>query len=258
MELDLTRLEWSVSRTFDDSWDAVFRLPYLIKDQTAITLFSDSVGENDRAAARRNGRIHHRTETYSGFSDAELSVGWRRKDLLVEDSVFRVSAGITLPFGDTEANPWVLGDAGLEHLHIQFGNGTVDPVIDCYFGLPLAKHWAVSLFTRGRFPLYENGEGYRGSLEATAIPRLTWLPTPKFSLSAGLSADYFGYSYWSGKRDENSGQFTLNATVGAGVKITDALTASVSALFPVVTQSFSEEDSLDPAPAFSVSLGFQF
>ncbi|MFN0129976.1 MAG: hypothetical protein ACKV19_25205 [Verrucomicrobiales bacterium] len=256
--MDLTRFEFSLSRTFNDTWDAVLRVPYFIKDQTAETVFPKGISEQDKAAAIRSGYAHHRTETYEGFSDLELSVGWRKTNLLWEGSVFRFSLGLTIPVGDTEDDPLVAGDAGLEHLHIQFGNGTFDPLIDFYYGLPLNERFAVSLFGRGRFPFYENDQGYQGSVEGTLGPRLTWLPHKRFSFSAGVTASYFGYSEWNATRDPNSGQFALNASLGVGAKITDSITASFNALLPVYTKTFAGEDALDPAPTFSLSAGWTF
>ena len=258
VEMDLTRFEFSLSRTFNDTWDAVLRVPYFIKDQTAETVFPKNISEEDKAAAIRSGYAHHRTETYEGFSDLELSVGWRKTSFLLEGSVFRFSLGLTIPAGDTEDDPLVAGDAGLEHLHIQFGNGTFDPLLDFYFGLPLNERFAVSLFGRGRFPFYENDQGYQGSIEGTLGPRITWLPHKRLSFSAGMTGSYYGYSEWSARRDPNSGQFALNASLGVGVKITDFVTGSFNALLPVYTKTFAGEDALDPAPTFSLSAGWTF
>lgn len=258
VELDLTRIEFSLSRTFDDTWDAVLRVPYFIKDQTAKTVFPEPISAEDRAAAIRSGYSHHRTETYEGFSDLEVSVGWRTRSFLLEGSVFRFSLGFTIPVGDTEDDPLVAGEAGLEHLHVQFGNGTVDPLVDFYFGLPLNERFAVSLFGRGRFPLYENDQGYRGSVEGLLAPRISWLPHKRLSFSAGLTASYYAYSEWSGQRDPNSGQFNLDASLGAGVKVTNQVTASFNAQLPLHTRAFSGEDTLEPAPTFSLSMGWNF
>jgi len=258
VDLNLTRYELSISRTFNDTWDAAIRLPWFIKDQTATTEFFGDVSAEDRDAALRNGFIHHRTGTYRGFSDAELSVGCRKRGLFDVAAVARISLGVTLPFGSTEPDPWVLGDAGLVHEHIQFGNGTFDPVVDAYLGVPLNEKWGFSVYAKGRFPFYENSHGYRGSFEGTLIPRITWLPTKKMSISAGLAANYYGYSYWSGRRDENSGQFTLNATLSAGMKLSESVTASIGTLLPLYTKSYGVGDALDPAPVFTWSLARQF
>jgi hypothetical protein len=107
---------------------------------------------------------------------------------------------------------------GTEHLHIQFGNGTVDPLLDAYLGIPISKHWAASLYNRVRVPVYENAHGYCGSIEATLMPSLTWLPTKKLSLATGVSASYFGHSYWSGRQDPNRGQTLANWLFNLGYK----------------------------------------
>ncbi len=258
VELDLTRYEASLSRTFNDTWDAVIRIPYFVKDQTADVLFPNGGSAEDRAAAIRSGYAHHRTAVYEGFADIEATAGWRKRDLLGEGTIFRFSFGLALPVGDTQNDPLTAGDLGQQHLHIQFGNGTFDPLLDCYLGIPLSEKWALSLYGRGRFPIYENSKGYRGSIEGSLIPRVTYLPNKKLSLSAGLSADYYGYSEWNGRRDPNSGQFTLNASLGAGYKFSERFTASLNLLLPLYTDTFSGEDALDPAPTFSISTAWTF
>ncbi len=259
VELDLTRYELGISRTFDETWDAFLRIPYFIKDQTATVVFEDGTSAADRAAAIRSGNSHHRTQTYEGFSDFELGVGWRRRGLLLDDSVFRFSFGLALPVGDYETDdPLAAGDRGQDHLHIQFGNGTFDPILDAYFGFPLTKKLGLSFYAKGRFPLYENDAGFQGSIEGTFIPRLTYLATKKLSFSAGLAANYYGYSEWNGRRDPNSGQFATNAALSVGYKFSEKFTASVSALLPVYTKTFSGEDSLDPSPTFTLSAAWSF
>ena len=116
VELDLTRYELGISRTFDETWDAFLHIPYFVKDQKADVLFENGTSQADRDAAILSGSYHHRTETYEGFSDFEFGVGWRKRDILGEDSVFRFSLGVTLPVGDYEKNdPLAAGDEGLHH-----------------------------------------------------------------------------------------------------------------------------------------------
>jgi len=261
VELDLTRIELALSYTFDDVWDTALRVPYLIRDQTASVRFSGDASAADREAARRNGEIHHRTETYEGFADLEWTFGWRKRDVgwLGEGSVLRLGFGTTLPIGATEEDPWVLGDAGNEHLHIQFGNGTFDPVLDLYCSKPITDQLAWSVYGKARLPLYRNSHGYRGAPEITLSPRLNWLPNKKLSVSGGVTGMYFGYSDWEETgRDRNSGQFNVLAGVSMGYKVTDKVTASFSTLVPIYTDSFSSEDTMDPAPTFSLSIARSF
>ena len=258
VELNLLRYEVGLSRSINETWDMALRVPYFVKEQTASTSFPSGGSAADRAAANRNSQIHHRNETYEGIGDPEFTVGWRKAGLFGDKSIFRFSLGLTIPLGDTEEDPWVLGDAGKIHLHQQFGNGTFDPIADIYLGKPINARWAWNIYAKGRLPVYKNSHGYRGSPEALVAPRLTYLVNPKLSVSAGATAQYFGYSEWDSGRDRNSGQFSTNASIGFGYKINDKLTASFTTLLPIYTESFSDEDALDPAPTFSLSLGYSF
>ena len=56
--------------------------------------------------------------------------GFKKRDLFKDGSILRLGMGLALPSGRTESDPWILGDSGKKHLHIQFGNGTVDPLLN--------------------------------------------------------------------------------------------------------------------------------
>lgn len=261
VELDLVRFELGISRTLSASHDLALRVPYLIRDQHASIGFDGGASSGERDAAQKNADIHHRTETYEGFADPELTMGWRATEipLLGKRSVLRVSFGSSIPVGETEEDPWLLGDGGREHLHIQFGNGTFDPLLDVYVGAPINATLAWSIYGKSRLPLFRNDEGYRGAPELSVSPRLTWLPIRTMSVSGGVNALYFGYSDWEETgRDRNSGQYSFLASASLGYKVTDNMTASVNALLPIYTDSFSSEDTLDLAPTFSLSLGYSF
>lgn len=259
IEIDIQRVEFSISRVIDANWDAQFRLPWFSKKQVAEVEFIEQASAEEKSAARLNGEIHHRTETYEGFGDAEVTVGWRTYGLLHEKDTFRVSLGVSLPFGDTVEDPWLLGDAGNEHLHIEFGTGTFDPVADLYYGYALHDQWAASIYARAKVPLYENSDGHRGSVEAVVSPRLQYRPLPRLSFTAGLSANYLGRSEWEQTGiDRNSGAILGYASAGVGYIFGDSLTASLSAQFPIYTDLFGEEDGLEAAPIFGLSLSRQF
>ena len=259
IELDLYRYEIGLSRTFGNDFDAAIRFPYFIKDQTASTTLNPTATPGESDASVRNGFIHHRTETYSGFSDPEISLGWRKRDLFGPGSIMRVALGFTVPIGNTEEDPWILGANGQEHLHIQFGNGTFDPLLEFYLGKPISEKWAWNFYSKARLPFYHNSKGYRGFSEVTASPRVTYLVNKDFSLSAGIVGQYLGYADWEETgRDENSGQFTLLGSLSAGYKVNASTTVSASVLLPIYSKTFSDEDVLDPTPTFSLSVGYSF
>jgi hypothetical protein len=259
IELDLYRYEIGLSRTIGTDYDFAIRFPYFVKDQTASVELNPTATAVENAASIRNGFIHHRTETYRGFSDPELSLGWRRPDIIGPGSIMRLALGFTVPIGDTEEDPWLLGEAGQEHLHIQFGNGTFDPLLEFYLSQPISDQWAWNIFSKARLPFYHNSKGYRGFPEITVAPRVSYLFSKDLSFSAGITAQYLGYSDWEKSgRDENSGQFNLLGSISAGYKVNNTTTISGSVLLPIYTDTFSEEDALDSTPVFSLSLGYSF
>ena len=79
-------------------------------------------------------KLHHRNETLFGLLAPWLSVTARVASGRYEVA-FRL--GITLPLGKTEENPFTRGELGLPYQHLQFGTGTVNPV--------LGVSWTVSV-----------------------------------------------------------------------------------------------------------------
>lgn len=108
--------------------------------------------------------VHHRDEVLYGLGDAWLM---GRAQLKLDAWTFVLKAGMTLPFGRTEENPFALGDQGLTHQHIQMGSGTFDPVISAEFERrykrAFFRGYALALAS-----LYENKKGYRSPLRAQA------------------------------------------------------------------------------------------
>ena len=68
-------------------------------------------------------------------------------------------AGVGLPIGSTEEDPFVRGRAGLPHQHIQFGTGTFYPVLAVDAGLALGPA-RLSGYAQTLLFLYENKPGY--------------------------------------------------------------------------------------------------
>ena len=139
------------------------------------------------------------------------------------------------------------------------GNGTFDPLFDLYYGVPLDDTWALSLYAKTRLPFYENSHGYRGSIEALASPRLNYRPTARLSFSGGVTLSYLGRSEWGITGvDPNSGAFLGYASLGAGYIFGENLTASLNVQVPLFTELFGEEDGLESAPIYGLSLSRQF
>jgi hypothetical protein len=101
--------------------------------------------------------IHHRDETLAGLADPWISAhgAWRLGSFVLDGRL-----GVSLPVGETEEDPFVLGDLGLEHQHIQFGTGTVNPIVSVSLARPFAR-WRLAAWGLAQLVLYENDRGYR-------------------------------------------------------------------------------------------------
>jgi hypothetical protein len=120
--------------------------------------------------------IHHRNETLGGIGDPWL-LG--RVTGVFGKLGIASRAGVGLPVGKTEPDPFAFGRAGLPHQHIQFGTGTLYPVfaLDASF---TAGRTRLAGYGQALFSLYENGYGYRPgnrysggvSAEVEVLPKL--------------------------------------------------------------------------------------
>jgi len=168
------------------------RVPYEVKDQRIDyrTLEGDPYDPP-------YGDIHHRTERLDGLADGEVGVS------ISPSRDFVVGAGLTIPLGRTEPDPIELGRLGIEHEHIQFGGGTVDPTLSLQWSRPLGRI-RLAASADARIPLYENRHGFR------APATVRWALGPSLALATtGLSAQYAGQyqaiGRWSGEPDEGTG-----------------------------------------------------
>jgi hypothetical protein len=159
------------------------------------------------------GNIHHRDETLFGFGDPWLSA---RASFSFAGVAAFTKLGLSLPLGSTEENPFELGELGLTHQHVQFGTGTVNPVLALGV-LHRAGPVELSAFAQALLVLYQNGHGYRAghrfAVGAGALVDLTdWLA---ISLSADLINEQ--PERWNGEilTDGNLGRSDL--LLGGGV-----------------------------------------
>ena len=147
-------------------------------------------------------------------------------------SLLVVRAGLSLPLGRTEANPFALGDMGIRHEHIQFGTGTFDPVA----GFQVTRRIAsvqLAGYGQGQSSLYSNRHGFRGPNRFFAgimgAHRLFG------TLTGGLGVDllYEGAERWDGRiqQDGNLGRTEILAAVTLAQTFGDT-SISLSARFP--------------------------
>ena len=240
VSLDFLRVEFEFQYTFLDHWDFVFRAPYDIKDQSSEVGFVDSATLEEKAAMLRNMELHHRTESYRGFSDLMALVAYRDYDVLRQGDSFRIAFGTSLPAGQTEDDPFKLGDAGEEHLHIQFGTGTFDSLLELYYQLPLAGKLSFGAYTLGRFPFYENSKTYQGPVEVTVGASLGYLIGKRFFVHGDGTFFYQSHADWDGQDDINSGLRATSALVGLSVNVSQNTALGIDFLYPI------SQTTLDP------------
>jgi thiol-disulfide isomerase/thioredoxin len=186
-----------------------------------------------------NPSLHHRTETVYGWIDTELGgeltlpvdSGRRRKFAL------RTRLGLSLPTGLTQEDPFVLGDKGLSHQHIQTGTGTFDPMLSVSAGGVVKDwQWGASLWTRQI--LYANSKGYQGGSRYAAGVSLGRSITI-VNLRASLDATHESAEIWGGTKhtdDGNLGRTDLLAGLTASVRVAPQLAMDVSVRVPVYTR----------------------
>jgi hypothetical protein len=197
--VELTHVETTIAYGLRERMQLSLRVPYDVK---AMTIGYETL--DGAPFVPPYGDIHHRTETLRGLSDPTIALDWRA------GSQWTLGAGLSLPIGETVENPIVLGREGKTHEHIQFGSGTLRPM--------LAAQWLrpgrVALIARAEttLSLYENDEGFRApnSLLASFGPSIHLGRT---TLDARLQGQHQTLGKWDGEADEGDG-FT-----NAGVRL---------------------------------------
>jgi hypothetical protein len=160
-----------------------------------------------------NGDIHHRNETLVGPGDPWLmAVAGRR--LGAWSAALR--AGITIPLGKTEENPFDLGRRGLPHQHIQFGTGTWDPLAGASLGRRFGEV-KTSASVLARLPVSENRHRYRPGRRlqvSTSADRRIGGP---WRAQAGLDYGRETAETWSGRIEEEGNLGRSDLLLSAGI-----------------------------------------
>jgi len=259
VSLDFVRFELVADYAFADSWNAWLRIPYDVKDRTAKIELVDPATPDEVAAMESNLAIHHPSETLEGFSDLHLLAARKRRDLFLADDLAIVALGSSLPVGRTESDPYAAGDAGEPHEHVQFGSGTFDPLLELYYGAPLATDLRLSLFTVGRFPLYENRKEYRGPTEVSSGFHLSRRLSAQAAVHGGWTSLYQGYAKWDGERDVNTGLVAHEVSLGAKVDLGRGTSVSLDLRLPVSQRTLSDSgDAFEQGSVLQLGVSTSF
>ena len=257
--LSTYRLNVGVQYLLSDEWSLQANIPYAVRNQEASIEWIDPVSSEDKQAILRSRDIHHRNETYTGFSDADLFLGYKIRGLFKRDDVLSARLGTTIPIGNTEENPWNLGDAGIEHLHIQFGTGTFNPIVNLQYNLPLYRGLTMTASGRGMLPFYENSKTYRGSAE------LGWTAGFSYRLFDWLSfnGNYLGFyqsaAAWAGERDINTGLRYSMAAFGMSLAMLEGISVAANVMFPLTQETlYDEGDAIEFGNLVSLTTSYLF
>lgn len=210
--ISLVDLRLDATLGLAQGWGVALGLPLRLVD-TAIT-YRDLSG---RPITLDYEDIHHRTERLAGPGDPSLTAVWSASP---GRWTLGARAGASLPLGRTEEDPNRAALEGEKHQHIQFGTGTVDPVL----AAQARRAWEsveVSGWALAAAPLYQNHHGYRaGRRFAAGLGVQSALGLQAWRFEAALDVQGETAEAWAGEvahgehMEGNRGR--IDVLVGAG------------------------------------------
>ena len=257
--LSTYRIDVGLQYLLNDRWTLQANVPYAVKDQEASIEWLEPVSPEDEQAILRSRDIHHRDETYTGLSDSDLFLGYKIRGLFKTSDVLFARFGTTIPIGRTEENPWKLGDAGMEHLHLQFGSGTFNPVANLQYSLPFYRGGTLTASARGMFPFYENSKTYRGPIELSYTAGFTYRLFDWLSFNGNYLGFYQSAAAWDGERDINTGMRYTMAALGTSVVTLNGISVSANVMFPLTQETlYDEGDAIEFGTLVSLTTTYSF
>ena len=258
VNLNIFRIDLGLKYHLTSQWVLEANLPYETKTQEAKLEEIEPVTPAEWDAIVKSRDNHHRSETYIGPTDADISLGYHTQGLLRENDFLMGRIGTTIPLGKTEEDPWKLGDAGLEHLHIQFGTGTFNPIADLSYSLPVYGELRASASVRAKLPFYENSRTYRGSREITYTAGLGYRLNDWISLQASYLGSYQSYAYWAGERDINTGLRFSMASFGVSMTKPYNIPLVLAVMLPLQQETLYDDTAAFRDGVYEESDAFEF
>jgi len=241
--MDATRVELELLYHATADWDVIARLPWERKVQSTTFIVMEAATAEQVASMVRNIDIHHRSGVTKGVGDATLLGRRHYPNLVRHGDALMVSAGVSLPTGATVENPYILGSQGIEHSHIQFGSGTVDPLFESWYVVPIRGAVLVAAFVSARWPLYENSHMFKAAPDATVSLSAMRPIGHRVSVRAEAMTYVQGYGYWDGVRDENmTGLLSTSAGLGASFRI-GGVALSIDGRYPIAQRTLLPGDT---------------
>jgi hypothetical protein len=157
--------------------------------------------------------IHHRNESLFGLGDPWV-LG--RYAFSVGEVRLAARAGFTVPLGSTVEDPFALGEAGLPHQHIQFGTGTVQPLLGLEAGRSWDS-WSARLWGQAQLSLVDNHHGFRSGHRFGAGLSAALKVTGSLRLSAGADLAHEQPERWSGVVQQDGNLGRTDVLLGGGL-----------------------------------------
>lgn len=257
--LSTYRIDVGLHYSLSDQWVLHANVPYAVKNQEASVEWIKPVSAEERDAILRSRDIHHRNETYTGLADSDLFLGYEIRGLFKTGDVLFARLGTTIPTGRTEDNPWKLGDRGIEHLHIQFGTGTFNPLANLRYSLPLYRGLMITASARGVLPFYENSKTYQGPVELSYTAGFTYRLFDWFSFNGNYLGFYQSAASWAGERDINTGLRYTMAALGLSMVTLNDISVSANVMFPLTQKTlYNEGDAIEFGTLVSLNTSYAF
>lgn len=161
--------------------------------------------------------VHHRNETVVGIADPWLLL---RVGATFAKWWLAARPGFSIPLGETEQNPFALGDRGLRHQHVQLGSGTFDVVgvVEASRAFDAVR---LQFFAQGQAPLYENRRGYRAPWRVYGGGTVGRQLVSDLSGSLGVEASHEAAEKWDGevRQDGNLGRTELLLAIALNYRV---------------------------------------
>ena len=250
VELDWYRVLLAVNVPLAPHWDLEAELPYDVKDvDVRYELPGGGTFDNPQ------GDLHHRDETLEGVADLRLLLNLRTQPGLFKADFLRIGGGCTLPTGKIESDPYE--NPAAKHQHIQFGTGTVDPLLRADYAASFGD-FALSVSAGLRAPLYENREDFRAPSEFDGSIGPSWRPLDGLSLSLRYSALYQTKGTWDGDRDPNTGYLQQGLGLSAAIRLSKNVILMPSALrtLSIDTRGDADTFEMDWLAGLTLEVGF--
>lgn len=148
---------------------------------------------------------HHQNRTITGFADP-IALAILGKAF--GPVGFAVRAGAMLPLGRTlDEDPFHLGHEGKVHEHVQFGAGTVRPVLGSTLGFDFGR-FGLDAWSLGVLSLSTNAIGYKPGQRLVTGGRVSSTLSTRGRYGLGLEISHESAETWSGlaKQDGNQGR----------------------------------------------------